>query len=350
MHLENPPVPVGPRIYRFTDFARNPEKIPPSLFTFNKISSTGSAVCISKTHLCRSDPDFPILLFYYFTILRFYDFTILLFYYFTILLFYYFTILLFYYFTILLFYNCTILLFYYFINFTGNREFTSRKPTCAGWTQNLPLFLISREIQRKFLPLSLCAGPTQILLFYYFTILLFYYFTILLFYYFTILLFYYFTILLFYYFTILLFYYFTILLFYYFTILLILREIGSLHLENPPVPVGPRIYHFTDFARNPEKIPLSLFTCNKISSTASAVYISKTHLCRLDPGFTTFYYFTIFTRNHLPLHVGPQESLHLENLPWHVGPPICMSDRGIPPTCRLTTATVQPVFFQTPKP
>ena len=95
-------------------------------------------------------------------------------------------------------------------------------------------------IQRKFLPVSLlligfppraqqfasrkptCAGPTQILLFYYFTILLFYYFTILLFYYFTILLFYYFTILLFYYFTILLFtillfYYFTILLFYYFT-------------------------------------------------------------------------------------------------------------------------------------
>ena len=88
LHLENPPVPVGPRIYRFTDFAANPEKIPPSLFTFNRISSTGSAVCISKTHLCRSDPD---------------------------------------------------LLFYYFINFTGNQEFASRKPTCAGWTQKLPL-------------------------------------------------------------------------------------------------------------------------------------------------------------------------------------------------------------------
>ena len=165
--------------------------------------------------------------------------------------------------------------------------------------------LISREIQRKFLLVSLlligfppraqqlasrkptCAGPTQILLFYYFLTI---------------------------------------------TILRILREIGSLHLENPPVPVGPRISRFTDFARNQEKIPLSLFTFNGISSTASAVYISKTHLCRLDPDFTIllFYYFTIFARNHLPLHVGPQESLHLENLPWHVGPPICMSDRGIP--------------------
>ena len=185
LHLENPPVPVGPRNYRFTDFARNPEKIPPSLFTFNRISSTGSAVCISKTHLCRSDPDFTILLFYYFTILLFYYFTILRIlreigslhlehppvpvgprnYRFTdfarnpekellpvsLLLigfppraqqfasrkptcsgrFYYFTILLFYYFTILLFYE--------FTNFTGNREFASRKPTCAGWTQNLPL-------------------------------------------------------------------------------------------------------------------------------------------------------------------------------------------------------------------
>ena len=99
---------------------------------FNRISSTASAVCISKTHLCRFDPDFTIILFYYFTILLFYYFTILLFYYFTILLFYYFTILLFYYFTILL--------FYYFTNFTRNREFASRKPTCAGWTQNLPLY------------------------------------------------------------------------------------------------------------------------------------------------------------------------------------------------------------------
>ena len=126
-------------------------------------------------------------------------------------------------------------------------------------------FLISREIQRKLLPLSLlligfppraqqfasrkptCAGPTQILLFYFFTILL------------------------------------------------ILQEIGSLHLENPPVPVGPRNYRFTDFAGNPEKIPPSLFTFNRISSTGSAVCISKTHLCRSDPDFTIllFYYFTI---------------------------------------------------------
>ena len=78
LHLENPPVPVGPRNCPFPDFARNPEKIPPSLFTVNRISSTGSTVCISKTHLCRSDPDFTILLFYYFTILLFYYFTILL--------------------------------------------------------------------------------------------------------------------------------------------------------------------------------------------------------------------------------------------------------------------------------
>ena len=113
-----------------------------------------------------------------------------------------------------------ILLFYYFTNFTGNREFASRKPTCAGWTQKLPLSSFrakSRENSSLSLSLSLftligfpprpqqfasrkptCAGPTQILLFYYFTILLFYYFTILLFYYFTILLFCYFTILLFY--------------------------------------------------------------------------------------------------------------------------------------------------------
>ena len=139
-------------------------------------------------------------------------------------------------------------------------------------------------IQRKFLPVSLlltgfpppaqqfasrkptCAGPTQILLFYYFTILLFYYFTILLF------------------------YYFTILLFYYFTILLILREIGSLHLENPTLHVGPGFYY-------PEKIPPCLFTFNRISSTGSAVCISKTHLCWSDPDFTIllFYYFTNLT-------------------------------------------------------
>ena len=171
LHLENPTLHVGPGFYY-------PEKIPPCLFTFNRISSTGSAVCISKTHLCRSDPDFTILLFYYFTLLLFYYFTILLFYYFTILLFYYFTILL-------------------------------------------------------------------------------------------------------------------------FTILLILREIGSLHLENPPVPVGPRNYRFPDFARNPEKIPPSLFTFNRISSTGSAVCISKTHLCRSDPDFTISfcYYFTNLTGN-----------------------------------------------------
>ena len=135
LHLENPTLHVGPGFYY-------PEKIPPCLFTFNRISSTGSAVCISKTHLCRSDPDFAILLFYYFTIL------------------------------------------------------------------------------------------------------------------------------------------------------LILREIGSLHLENPPVPVGPRNCPFPDFARNPEKILPSLLTFNRISSTGSAVCISKTHLCRSDPDFTIllFYY------------------------------------------------------------
>ena len=137
LHLENPTLHVGPGFYY-------PEKIPPCLFTFNRISSTGSAVCISKTHLCRSDPDFTILLFYYFTIL----------------------------------------------------------------------------------------------------------------------------------------------LFYYFTILLILREIGSLHLENPTLHVGPGFYY-------PEKIPPCLFTFNRISSTGSAVCISKTHLCRSGPDLL-FYYFTNF--------------------------------------------------------
>ena len=255
--------------------------------------------------------------------------------------FYYFTIFLrFYYFTILLFYYFTILLFYYFTN--------AKSGVCISKTHLCRLdpefttLLIARKIQKKLLLLSLlligfpprpqqfasriptCAGSTQISLFYNFSNFL------------------------------------------------ILREIGSLHLENPPVPVGPRIYHFTDFARNPETIPPSLFTFNRICSTASAsaVCISKTHLCRFDPDFTIslFYYFTIllfyyllfyyFTNllilreiesshlenppvpvgpriYHLHLenllwHVGSQESLHLENLPWHVGPPICMSDRGIP--------------------
>ena len=299
MHLENPPVPVGPRNYRFTDFARNPEKIPPVYLLLIGFPPQAQQPA-SRKPTCAGPTQ--ILLFHYFTILLFYYFTILLFYYFTILLFYYFTILLFYYFTILL--------FYYFYEKSG--VCISKTHLCR-LDPEITDFLISREIQRKFLPLSLlligfppraqqfasrkptCAGPTQILLFYYFTILLFYYFTILLFYYFTILLFYYFTILLFYYFTILLFYYFNIFLFDYFTILLILREIGSLHLENPPVLVGPRNYRFPDFARNPENIHPSLFTFNRISSTASAVCISKTHLCRSDPDLTIllFYYFTI---------------------------------------------------------
>ena len=100
-----------------------------------------------------------------------------------------------------------------------------------------------------------------------------------------------------------------------------------MHLENPPVPVGPRIYRFTDFARNQEKIPLSLFTFNGISSTASAVYISKTHLCRLDPDFTILllyyfflvYYFTILTRHHLPLHASRKPTLACRTPNLHVG-------------------------------
>ena len=152
LHLENPPVPVGPRNCPFPDFARNPEKIPPSLFTFNRISSTGSTVCISKTHPCRSDPDFTILLFYYFTILLFYYFTILLFY-----------------------------------KFYGKSGVCISKTHLCRLDPEITALLISREIQRKFLPVSLlligfppraqqfasrkptCAGPTQILLFYYFT-------------------------------------------------------------------------------------------------------------------------------------------------------------------------------------
>ena len=184
-------MPVGPRNYPFTDFARNLEKIPPSLFTFNRISFTSSAVCISKTHLCRSDPDVTFLLFYYFTILLFYYFTILLFYYFTILLFYY-------------------------------------------------------------------------LLFYYFTILLFYYFTILL--------------------------------FYEFTNLRILREIGSLHLEHPPVPVGPRIYRFTDFARNPEKTPPCLFTLIGFPPRAQQ-FASRKPTCAGPTQILPFCYFNYFTEN-----------------------------------------------------
>ena len=276
MHLENPPVPVGPRNYRFTDFARNPEKMPPCLFTFNRISSTGSAVCISKTHLCRSDPDFTILLFYYFTILQ-------------------------------------------ILREIGSLHLEN--PPVPVGPRNCPFPDFARNPEK--IPPSLftfnrisstgsavCISKTQLCRsdpdFFYFTIFYYFYansgvciskthlrrsdpdFTILLFYYFTILLFYYFTILLFYYFTILLFYYFTILLFYYFTIL---REIGSLHLENPPVPVGPRNYRFTDFARNPEKIPPSLFTFNRISSTGSTVCISKTHLCRSDPDFTILLFY-----------------------------------------------------------
>ena len=142
LHLENPTLHVGPGFYY-------PEKIPPCLFTFNRISSTGSAVCISKTHLCRSDPDFTILLFYYFTILLFYDFTILLFY--------------------------------------GKSGVCISKTHLCRLDPEITALLISREIQRKFLPLSLlltgfppraqqfasrkptCAGPTQILLLYYFT-------------------------------------------------------------------------------------------------------------------------------------------------------------------------------------
>ena len=158
------------------------KKTPPSLFTFNRVSSTASAVCISKTHLCRFDPDFTLLL-------------------------------------CLLFYFCT--------NLVILRE------------------IGSLHLERK----PICAGSTQILLFYYFTNLL------------------------------------------------ILREIGSLHLENPPVPVGPRIYHL--------------------------------HL------------------ENLLWHVGSLESLHLENLPWHVGPPICMSDRGIP--CSLA-ASQKPASGNNPNP
>ena len=150
MHLENPPVPVGPRIYHFTDWAQNPEKIPPSLFTFNSISSTASAVCISKTHLCRLDPEFTTLL-----IARKIQKKLLL---------------------------LSLLL----IGFPPRpQQFASRKPTCAGSTQILLFYyftnllilreigslhlenppvpvgpriatlLISREIQKQFLLLSL---------------------------------------------------------------------------------------------------------------------------------------------------------------------------------------------------
>ena len=209
MHLENPTLHVGPGFHY-------PEKIPPCLFTFTRISSTGSAVCISKTHLCRSDPDFTILLFYYFTILLFYYFTILL---------------------ILReigslhLENPTLHVgpgFYYPekippSGFTFNRISSTGSAVCISKTH-------------------LCRSDPDV----------------------------------------------TILLFYYFTILLILREIGSLHLENPTLHVGPGFYY-------PEKIPPCLFTFNRISSTGSAVCISKTHLCRSDPDFTIllFYYFTI---------------------------------------------------------
>ena len=193
LHLENPTLHVGPGFYY-------PEKIPPCLFTFNRISSTGSAVCISNTHLCRSDPDFTILL-----ILREIGSLHLE--------------------------NPTLHVgpgFYYPEKippclFTFNRISSTGSAVCISKTH-------------------LCRSDPD----------------------------------------------FTILLFYYFTILLILREIGSLHLENPTLHVGPGFYY-------PEKIPPCLFTFNRISSTGSTVCISKTHLCRSDPDFTIllFYYFTI---------------------------------------------------------
>ena len=312
------------------------------------------AVCISKTQPCMSDQDsiiqrkflpgsllllvFPpraqqfasrkptcagptqILLFYYFTILLFYYFTILLFYYFTILLFYYFTILLFYYFTILLFYYFTILLFYYFTILL------------FYYFTILLFYYFTILLFYYFTILLLLFYYFTILLFYYFTILLFYYFTILLLYYFTILLFYYFTILLFYYFTIfyftifyftiLLFYYFTILLFYYFTIILFYYFaillyfygksrvcISKTHLCR----LDPEITAFL-ISREIQRKFLPLFFFNRISSTGSAVCISKTHLCRSDPDFTILllYNFTNFTRNrefasrNPPVPVGPR--------------------------------------------
>ena len=90
-----------------------------------------------------------------------------------------------------------------FLLFYGKSGVCISKTHLCRLDPEITALLISREIQRKFLPVSLlligfppraqqfasrkptCAGPTQILLFYYFTILLFYYFTILLFYYFT---------------------------------------------------------------------------------------------------------------------------------------------------------------------
>ena len=256
LHLENPPVPVRPRLYYSTIL----------LFYY-----------------------FTILLFYYFTILLFYYFTILLFYY--VLLFYYFTILLFYCFTIVLFYYFAILLFYYFTILL-----------CYYFTILLFYYFT-----------TLLFYYFTILLFYYFTILLFYYFTILLFYYFIILLFYYVTILLFCYFTILLFYYFTILLFYYFTNLLILREIGSLHLENPPVPVGPRNYRFPDFARNPEKfLPVSLLLIG--FPPRPQQFASRKPTCAGPTQILLLYFVTILL---ILREIG---SLHLENPPVPVGP------------------------------
>ena len=245
LHLENPPAPVRLRFYYFT-----------ILLFYGK-----SGVCISKAHLCRLDPEITALLISREIQRKFLPLSLLLIGFpprarqfasrkptcagpTQILLFYDFTILLFFYFSILLFYYFTILLFY------GKSGACISKTHLCRLDPEITAFLISRKIQRKFLPLSLlligfppraqqfasrkptCAGPTQILLFYYFTILL------------------------------------------------ILREVGSLHLENSPVPVGPRIYRFT------EKIPPSLFTFNRISSTGSAVCISKTHLRRSDPDFT----------------------------------------------------------------
>ena len=64
-----------------------------------------------------------------------------------------------------------------------------------------------------------------------------------------------------------------------------LRELGSLHLENPPAPVRPRFYYFT----------ILLFYGK------SGVCISKTHLCRLDPEFTALLISREIQRKFLPL-------------------------------------------------
>ena len=182
MHLENPTLHVGPGFYY-------PEKIPPCLVTFNRISSTGSAVCISKTHLCRSDPDFTILLFYYFTSL------------------------------LILREIGSLHLENPTLHVGPGFYYPEKIPPC--------LFTFNRISSTGS---AVCTR------------------------------------------------------FYYFTILLILREIGSLHLENPTLHVGPGFYY-------PEKIPPCLVTFNRISSTGSAGCISKTHLCRSDPDVTILLFY-----------------------------------------------------------